>query len=147
MQNLEKGCSVNEMEDRRQILMVEKTNNPDFKVGDTYIFADRNRPKRLQFYIDIGTGKESYVRWKFLCRRFQLDNPNVKERIKKIISSTKGQKVTKFSKEHMEHSEKMARQFWHETMFPRIGDDDIGQIQLLSDFYKWIKTNENHPVH
>ena len=91
------------MEDRRQILMVEETNNPDFKIGDTYIFADGKRPKRVQHYINLEIGKESYVKWKFLCRRFQLDDPDVKERIKKIVSSAKDQKIMKCPKGHLVH--------------------------------------------
>ena len=46
----------------------------------------------------------------------------------------------------MEQSEKMARDFWHETMFPTVREDDLPNIEMLSDFFNWIKKRESPSV-
>ena len=78
-----------EKPDNRKIYVVLESENPEIKVGNCYIFEDKNSPRLRQTYLDIETGKEMEVRYKYLCRRYELDDPEKKARINAIVDGVK----------------------------------------------------------
>ena len=75
--------------DNRKIYVVLESENPEIKVGNCYIFEDKKSPRLRQTYLDIETGKEMEVRYKYLCRRYELDDPEKKARVNAIVDKVK----------------------------------------------------------
>lgn len=75
--------------DNRKIYVVLESENPEIKVGSCYFLEEKRSPKLRQSYLDIETGKEMEVRYKYLCRRYELDDPEKKARINAIVDGVK----------------------------------------------------------
>ena len=75
--------------DNRKIYVVLESENPEIKVGNCYIFEEKKSPKLRQTYLDLEKGKEMEVHYKYLCRRYDLDDPEKKTRVKAFIDRIK----------------------------------------------------------
>ncbi|MGP6240053.1 hypothetical protein ACNF40_06545 [Cuniculiplasma sp. SKW4] len=68
-------------QNRERIWVCIESTNPQFKPGDTIIPSKKD--KLNQQFLNIKTGKETHVKWKFIGYRDELNNP---ERKKEMIA-------------------------------------------------------------
>jgi len=74
----------------QEIWIAVESTNPNYPVGTT-IIPSKDLSK-IQHYININTFKESYVKWEFLCYRWDLENdPDKKVEINEKVNKIKEQ--------------------------------------------------------
>jgi len=71
--------------DNRKIYVVTRSENPEIKVGNCYIYDEKQAPKRKQMYLDFENGKELEVHYRYLCRRFELDTPEIHTKVNAFV--------------------------------------------------------------
>ncbi len=77
------------MVDNRFIYIVVASDNPEIPVGNCYIYDEKNKPKAKQMYIDMENGREMEVQYKYLCRRYELDDPEKKAKFTALVNAIK----------------------------------------------------------